>query len=63
MYKCVKFIVLLKHTLKNKHLIITLKKKKKIPITRDINKEKKKVHNSRRTYIKGGEGKKKKKNH
>ena len=57
MYKCVKFIVLLKHTLKNKHLIITLKKKK-IPITRDINKEKKKVHNSRRTYIKGGKKKK-----
>ncbi len=48
MYKCVKFIVLLKHTLKNKHLIITLKKN--FPITRDINKEKKKVHNSRRTY-------------
>ena len=51
MYKCVKFIVLLKHTLKSKHLIITIKKKKNFPITRDINKEKKKrVHNSRRTY-------------
>ena len=55
--KCVKFILLLKHTLKNKHLIITRKKKKKkkkpFPITRDINKENKKVHNSRMMYIKG----------
>ena len=56
--KCVKFILLLKHTLKNKHLIITLKKKKSFPITRDINKENKKVHNSHSMYIKGEEKKK-----
>ena len=52
---------IIKARLKKQTLNNYAKKKKKIPITRDINKEKKKVHNSRRTYIKGGEGKKKKK--
>ena len=58
MYKCVKFIVLLKHTLKNKHLIIMLKKKKTFQLLGILTKKKKKDHNSRRTYIKGGKKKK-----